>query len=121
MDGYAFSPRDVSDHFFSADGTAALGTINQEIVESLDLKLGVGPEAEYPFDDCRYLRFFFRRMLLHAFRNQAGHDLLCGYLAVTDCGEKVFNLAVTVVRKKDAQLVALEHFLYALFVLPRFL
>src|SRR5688500_9253537 len=98
MDSHALTARDVSNDFFPTNRIAALGSVNKKVIESLDLELGVLSQPQYTFDDRRYLRFLNCRLFLQAIRRESCEKLLCGYFAVSNRREQIFDLGGAVVR-----------------------
>ena len=70
VDGHAFTARNVPDHFFAADWIAALGAINEKVVETFDLQLGIRAQPEDALHDGRDLRFFLWTLLFQALRSE---------------------------------------------------
>src|SRR5262249_55434020 len=93
MDSHTLAPRDIADDFLSANGIAAFGPIDEQIVESSNLQLGIAANSQDALDDGCELRLFFLRGFLQAIGRETRDDLLCGYFSVTDSGKKILDLA----------------------------
>ena len=121
MHGDTLAARDVSNDLFAADWIAAFRAINQQVVETFDLKLGIASDAKNPLDNRSDFRFFFRRRLLQSIRGETGNDLFGGNLSKSDRREQILHFARTVLGQHRLKLFAIEQILYVLLVLARFL
>src|SRR5678815_3140758 len=89
MNGNTLASSDVSDDFFTTNGVAALGAIDEQFIETCDFELGIPSDAEHLLDCAGEAVLTIWRLVACSIRHKPGNNLLGGDPSVADRGQHI--------------------------------